>query len=1113
MVLLTITPAAKAALSEYFTRLQDVDEGYSDEAKERREKLSTAEIGSPVEHHELVEVSRFLVQNVQGAAQEWSLDTLLKGANVYQPPPPPKPEPSDGYKRLMKRLREEEEQRQYERMINPAVRPETFSQRFPNATTSFGPMASPIAEEIDEVTYADVNRQLVLIINVLVSIICTSVAVWMAARRWSVPQRMALAFFSSTLVAVAEVVIYMGYIRRIKEAKTKERKKVEKKEILDTWVIDAKSSAQQTAGSDSMRMGTKDFHHPFRPYDIQQQFMECVYNCIEHGNVGIFESPTGTGKSLSLICGSLTWLREHKRKLYDEAMANVDVEDGEPEWMTEAARNARSREIRHMREEFEARLEAVREKERRARERAQRIANDGPAYKRQKKSDDQHEENGDDEQFVLADYDSGDEIAPDQPQYSTESTKLMEKLGLLQKSANPDDNAQDTNELKIYFCSRTHSQLSQFIGELQRVRLPPGLPPEAKQDKMGNAGSVEELKHLTLGSRQNLCINPRVNKLPTQTAINERCAELQQSNVAADKKCQYLPKKENEDIILDFRDHALAKIRDIEDLASLGSKLSVCPYYASRPGIGHAEIVTLPYPLLLHKAAREALDISIKGHVIIIDEAHNLMDSVESIHSASIGEQQLQQAKAGLAEYYRKFNKRLKDKNRMYVTQLIKVINSLLHFASQARQQSNDGDTTTATSLLARHNADQINLAKLVQYITASKLARKVEGYIAHLARAEAESKPKSTQQAAADVPTLTHAQNFLPCLMNPAKEGRFTWNKIDDKVTIKYMLLDPAEHFREIVEDARSVILAGGTMSPMEDYKQQLFPYLKDITTFSCGHLIPPSNLFVRTITSDIEGAIDFTFKSRDKNMLRAGKALLQLAPKVQGGMVVFFPSYSYIDTVLRAWKTAGITSHLETLKPLFFDTRGTSQDDPFSAYTAAIHKDPRRGALLLSVIGGKLSEGINFSNELGRCVVLVGLPFPNYADPDWKAKMEYLEERATRRGEPKGRASREHGENVTMRSVNQAIGRAIRHKDDWASILLFDARYADERFRRKLPGWIRDCVDAKADGSVGSVCFNELWTEPRIFELCMLTLDEVEARRRKFHCEIDDGSRDVRI
>lgn len=37
----------------------------------------------------------------------------------------------------------------------------------------------------------------------------------------------------------------------------------------------------------------RDYHHPFTPYDIQRQFMNGVYDCLETGNVGIFESPTG----------------------------------------------------------------------------------------------------------------------------------------------------------------------------------------------------------------------------------------------------------------------------------------------------------------------------------------------------------------------------------------------------------------------------------------------------------------------------------------------------------------------------------------------------------------------------------------------------------------------------------------------------------------------------------------------------------------------------------------------------------------------------------------------------------------------------------------------------
>ncbi|TKA54388.1 hypothetical protein B0A55_13076 [Friedmanniomyces simplex] len=714
-----------------------------------------------------------------------------------------------------------------------------------------------------------------------------------------------------------------------------------------------------------------------------------------------------------------------------------------------------------MREDFEARLSAVREKERKLKERNDALGE--PLRKKRKVAVDDETSEADEKQFLLDDYESDADKQLHSnggpPGYSTETTKLMEKMGMIQPKKQDDSSLDRSSELKVFFCSRTHSQLSQFVGELQRVSLPPGMPPELATN---DEEQSEPLKQLSLGSRKNLCINRSVSKLGSQTAINERCIELQQTS-SAEHKCPYLPSKDHEELVLDFRDFALAKVRDIEDLAEVGARLGICPYYASRTAIDAAEMVTLPYPLLLQKTAREVLGISLRGHVVIIDEAHNLMNAIEGIYSTQISESQLKRARESLIVYLQKFRNRLKGSNRVYVTQVVRVIDSLLLFVTGLDGANGNGGSMEAERLLSGKGVDQINLAKLVRYISDSKLSRKVEGYVSHVTQQQkASTRNTRDDKSEADVPTLSHVQNFLMTLMNPSKEGRFFWSREGDTCIVRYMLLDPSEHFREIVHDAQAVILAGGTMSPMDDYRQQLFPYLPSLVTFSCGHLIPPSNLLVRTVAADQVGPLDFSFKSRNSTtIMRIGRALLGLAPLVQGGLVVFFPSYSSLEQVASCWRNESLIAKLEMTKQVFWDSRTEPAEATFKAYSQAVATN-RKGAILLSVIGGKLSEGINFSDDLGRCVVVVGLPFPNLETPEWKAKMQYLEAKALARGEPAGLASREHAENVCMRAVNQAVGRVIRHKDDWAGIVLMDTRYNQKQIREKLPGWIGESFPA---------------------------------------------------
>lgn len=125
---------------------------------------------------------------------------------------------------------------------------ETFAQRFPlsSAAHAFASSQQPPADEEDEVTYADVDRQMTLILNVLVSIVACAVAIWVVARWWSTPARLALSMSGSLLVGVAEVVVYSGYIRRVSEAKGKEKRVKEVKEVVKTWVVGGGDEKEET---------------------------------------------------------------------------------------------------------------------------------------------------------------------------------------------------------------------------------------------------------------------------------------------------------------------------------------------------------------------------------------------------------------------------------------------------------------------------------------------------------------------------------------------------------------------------------------------------------------------------------------------------------------------------------------------------------------------------------------------------------------------------------------------------------------------------------------------------------------------------------------------------
>lgn len=180
-------------------------------------------------------------------------------------------------------------------------------------------------------------------------------------------------------------------------------------------------------------------------------------------------------------------------------------------------------------------------------------------------------------------------------------------------------------------------------------------------------------------------------------------------------------------------------------------------------------------------------------------------------------------------------------------------------------------------------------------------------------------------------------------------------------------------------------------------------------------------------------------------------------------------------------------VLSEIEKYKPIVYEGNNQKKegntDDILLEYSKKVESGS--GALLLSVVGGRLSEGINFSDKLGRGVLIVGLPFPNIHSAVWKAKIDHIEKQTyakltqnetdlsiSRRREAETAAKaagRDFFENSCMRAVNQCIGRAIRHRNDYAAIVLIDRRYETQRVQGKLPAWIRQSLVSSATSNIG--------------------------------------------
>ncbi|XP_040894925.1 ATP-dependent DNA helicase DDX11 isoform X1 [Toxotes jaculatrix] len=867
-----------------------------------------------------------------------------------------------------------------------------------------------------------------------------------------------------------------------------------------------------------MENGRARFPFPYQPYNIQEQFMQALYSALDQGKVGIFESPTGTGKSLSLICGALSWLTDYEEKKRQEvaallqegeaalststAQSSTTSSSAEPEWITDFVQKKAERDLvtklkeeELKRKKREERLEMIRNNVQLKYALKRKSCEDDEAFKLlQLSKEEQTETQGDqeDEELIIAEYESDDESKSKSRFFGPEDDE--------------DDELIEEHVTKIYYCSRTHSQLAQFVHEVQKSPF------------------SKDISLVTLGSRQNLCINEEVRRLGSIQRINDRCMEMQKNKHEKQHDEEGVKRKRGPaksvcpynkaSALQQMRDEVLGTVHDIEQLLKLGRETHSCPYYATRLTIPPAQLVVLPYQMVLHEATRRAAGVQLKGQVVIIDEAHNLSDTLSCIHSAELTGAQLCRAHSQLTQYADRYKSRLKAKNLMYIKQILFVIEGLVRvLGGKVGQNPQTQTTQTGTEMLTINNflfkaqIDNINLFKLQKYFEKSMISRKLGGFVEKYAgsgvslhnqtssnkenrrteglnrylqtlQTSQSTAPVSSadQQGSAEAEKVLSAspmmqvEGFFMALTNSNTDGRVVVHRqgtLSDG-SVKFLLLNPAVHFAQVLKECRAVIIAGGTMQPVSDFKQELLFSAgvgeERITEFSCGHVIPPENILPLVLCSGPSGQeLDFTFQNRDspRMMDETGRILSNICNVVPGGVVCFFPSYEYSRRIISHWETSGALTRLANKKKIFQEPKKANQvEQVLSEFSRCIQRcaldsGGLTGALLFSVVGGKMSEGINFSDDLGRCVVMVGMPYPNIKSPELQEKMSYLDKHLPHNG---GRSPGQALiENLCMKAVNQSIGRAIRHRGDYSSIVLCDRRYSRPATLSKLPTWIK--------------------------------------------------------
>lgn len=422
---------------------------------------------------------------------------------------------------------------------------------------------------------------------------------------------------------------------------------------------------------------------------------------------------------------------------------------------------------------------------------------------------------------------------------------------------------------------------------------------------------------------------------------------------------------------------------------------SLCPYEISMMLAKQATVVIADYSYLFNPSIREGfmhrIGSQLEDCIIVVDEAHNLPDRVKDLATERITTGTLSRA-AREAEQY------LPD-HLHHVRMLANAV------AGMTR-----GDE--------RHLPREELLNAVERIVPVQQLMEELD---------RAAVQVREDRQAS----SLGSLADFLEAWHGPDEGYVRILRSESDRWQLSYRCLDPAVVTADVFRQARSSILMSGTLTPAEMYAELLG--LPDAELLTLRSPFPEQNrlnLIVPKTTT--------RYKARSPRMYdEIAACCREILEAVPGNVAIFFPSYAILDEIRRRIETGTPRTVLSEYASLTREERETVLEK-FRSYSG-------QGALLMGVMGGSFSEGVDLPGNELQTVVIVGLPLGR-PDLETKALIEYYDEKFGK--------GWQYG--YTFPAFNrtlQSAGRCIRSGTDRGAIVFLDERYTWQNYYECFP------------------------------------------------------------